>query len=100
MARVTVEDCLEHVENRFDLVIKAARRAHMLELGEADPLVPVDDDKPTVIGLREIAANLDITQTRKSLAEEEAEEAAFEDELVRRDKLSEEIVRQFREESE
>lgn len=76
MARVTVEDCLQNVENRFDLVIKAARRAHMLELGEADPQVPVDNDKPTVIALREIAEGLDITKTRRSLAEEEAAEEA------------------------
>lgn len=60
MARVTVEDCLEHVENRFALVIKAAKRAHLLELGAADPLVPADNDKPTVIALREIAAGFDI----------------------------------------
>lgn len=63
MARVTVEDCLKYVANRFDLVLKAARRAHLLELGTADPLVPVDNDKPTVIALREIAENKDITQT-------------------------------------
>lgn len=60
MARVTVEDCLQHVENRFALVIKAARRAHLLEMGAADPLVPADNDKPTVIALREIAAGFDI----------------------------------------
>lgn len=60
MARVTVEDCLQHVENRFALVLKAAKRAHLLELGAADPLVPSDNDKPTVIALREIASGLDI----------------------------------------
>ena len=60
MARVTVEDCLAHVENRFALVIKAAKRAHLLEMGAADPLVPVDQDKPTVVALREIAAGFDI----------------------------------------
>lgn len=79
MARVTVEDCLENVENRFDLVIKASKRAHMLELGEADPQVPVDNDKPTVIALREIAENKDITKTRKSALEEE--DAAEETEI-------------------
>ena len=62
MARVTVEDCLENVKNRFDLVIKAAERAHALEMGAADPLVPVDGDKPCVIALREIAEGLDINQ--------------------------------------
>ncbi len=64
MARVTVEDCLKQVENRFDLVIKSAKRAHQLELGAADPTVKRDNDKPTVIALREIAAGNDITQTR------------------------------------
>lgn len=62
MARVTVEDCLQYVENRFDLVLKAAKRAHILELGGADPMVPRDNDKPTVIALREIAAGYDVTQ--------------------------------------
>jgi DNA-directed RNA polymerase subunit omega len=60
MARVTIEDCLKNVENRFALVIKAAKRAHLLEMGAADPLVPIDNDKPTVIALREIAAGFDI----------------------------------------
>jgi DNA-directed RNA polymerase subunit omega len=64
MARVTVEDCLKKVENRFDLVIKSAKRAHQLELGAADPTVKRDNDKPTVIALREIAAGNDITKTR------------------------------------
>jgi DNA-directed RNA polymerase subunit omega len=58
MARVTVEDCLLNVENRFDLVLKAAKRAHDLELGKAEPMVPKDNDKPTVLALREIAAGL------------------------------------------
>jgi len=71
MARVTVEDCLKNVDNRFDLVIKAAKRAHLLELGAADPTVPVDNDKPTVVALREIAAGHDITKTRVSTAETE-----------------------------
>ena len=57
MARLTVEDCLDHVENRFELVRVASRRARQLAMG-ADPLVPVDNDKPTVLALREIAENL------------------------------------------
>ena len=64
MARVTVEDCLTKVKNRFDLIIKASKRAHQLELGAADPTVARDNDKPTVIALREIAAGNDITKTR------------------------------------
>lgn len=54
MARVTVEDCLEKVDNRFDLVILAAKRARQLT-GGADPTVPLENDKMTVVALREIA---------------------------------------------
>ncbi len=69
MARVTIEDCLDHVENRFDLVIKAAERAHKLELGTVDPLVPRDNDKPTVIALREIAAGFDLSEKPEAASE-------------------------------
>lgn len=62
MARVTVEDCLGKVENRFALVLLAAERAHQLEMGVSEPLVSEDNDKPTVIALREIAAGFDIAQ--------------------------------------
>jgi DNA-directed RNA polymerase subunit omega len=57
MARVTVEDCLQHVDNRFDLVLLATKRARQLYNG-VDPLVPVENDKPTVIALREIGLGL------------------------------------------
>ena len=57
MARLTVEDCLDNVENRFDLVLVAAQRARQLAMG-AEPLVAEDNDKSTVIALREIAENL------------------------------------------
>ena len=57
MARLTVEDCLDNVENRFELVLVASQRARQLAMG-ADALVPEDNDKPTVIALREIAENL------------------------------------------
>lgn len=63
MARVTVEDCLRFVDNRFDLVLKAASRAHALELGAVDPMVERENDKPTVIALREIAGGYDVTKT-------------------------------------
>jgi DNA-directed RNA polymerase subunit omega len=56
MARITVEDCLEHVANRFELVILAAKRARQLTRGSVDPTVPWENDKPTVVALREIAA--------------------------------------------
>lgn len=55
MARVTVEDCLEFVDNRFQLVMVASKRARQLAVEGADPLVPEENDKPTVIALREIA---------------------------------------------
>ena len=55
MARVTVEDCLEHVANRFELVIVASKRARQMATGGKDPMVQEESDKPTVIALREIA---------------------------------------------
>lgn len=55
MARVTVEDCLDHVDNRFKLVLLASKRARQLEKG-ADEFVPRGKDKDTVLALREIAA--------------------------------------------
>lgn len=57
MARLTVEDCLENVENRFELVLLAARRARQLAMG-ADAQVALDNDKPTVLALREIAEGI------------------------------------------
>jgi DNA-directed RNA polymerase subunit omega len=57
MARITVEDCLENIDNRFELVLTATKRARQIGHG-AEPLVPEENDKPTVIALREIAAGL------------------------------------------
>ena len=54
MARITVEDYLVRVDNRFELVLIAARRARDLALGR-EPLVPRENDKPTVVALRELA---------------------------------------------
>lgn len=54
MARITVTDCLEHVDNRFQLVLVATKRARQLILGAA-PMVDPENDKPTIIALREIA---------------------------------------------
>ena len=55
MARITVEDCLHNVDNLFQLVLLAAQRARRLANG-AEPTVPLENDKPTVVALREIAA--------------------------------------------
>lgn len=57
MARITVEDCLKQIDNQFDLVVVAAKRARRLANGAA-PLVELENDKPTVLALREIAAGL------------------------------------------
>jgi DNA-directed RNA polymerase subunit omega len=55
MARVTIEDCLDNVDNRFQLVLVATKRARQILLG-GQPMVEEDNDKPTVLALREIAA--------------------------------------------
>lgn len=67
MARLTVEDCLPFVDNRFDLVLKAAKRARQIEKG-AEPQVPWNHDKPTVLSLREIALGI-VNTTPASIAE-------------------------------
>lgn len=57
MARLTVEDCLEQLDNRYELVLLAAKRARQLAMG-LPSLIDEDSDKPTVIALREIAEGL------------------------------------------
>jgi DNA-directed RNA polymerase subunit omega len=54
MARITVEDCLDNIDNIFEMVLVASKRARRVAHG-ADPLVELENDKPTVIALREIA---------------------------------------------
>lgn len=61
MARITVDDCLKRIDNRFNLVLLATTRARHLASGTAEPLIPWQNDKPTVVALREIAQGL-ITQ--------------------------------------
>lgn len=58
MARITVEDCLENVDNRFELVMVASKRARAIATGGKEPLVAEEGDKPTVLALREIAGRL------------------------------------------
>ena len=80
MARVTVEDCLDNVTNRYELVLLASKRARQIVLG-SDPLVPADDDKPTVIALREIAEDLvnneNIDEINRQNDDEELTEDVF-----------------------
>ncbi len=55
MARITIEDCLKNVDNRFELILVASKRARQLAKGVVEPTVETDNDKPTVLALREIA---------------------------------------------
>ena len=83
MARVTVEDCLDKVQNRFELVLVAAKRAHQLNSGGFRSTLDVAKDKPTVLALREIEAGL----IDASIL---TEEYAMEEELNAQEKLAEE----------
>ena len=75
MARITVEDCIEKIPNRFELVLAAAKRARQIARGSPQ-LVPCENDKPTVIALREIAEGM----VDKSILEEMPESVLAEDE--------------------
>ncbi|MCR9261699.1 MAG: DNA-directed RNA polymerase subunit omega [Pseudomonadaceae bacterium] len=80
MARVTVEDCLDHVDNRFDLVMLATRRARSLRAYGNEPLVPEENDKATVIALREIAEGLishEMLDSQEVSQEDEDVEVSF-----------------------
>lgn len=74
MARITVEDCLDHVDNRFDLVLLATKRARQLANG-VEPTLPWENDKPTVMALREIAAG-NISRSMVQEAQREMDETA------------------------
>ena len=82
MARVTVQDAVEKIGNRFDLILTAARRARQLQLNQSALLVPEDNDKPTVIALREIEKGLinqdimDAQEFQEMAKVQETEEAA------------------------
>ncbi|EOF4705039.1 DNA-directed RNA polymerase subunit omega [Klebsiella sp. RHBSTW-00484] len=79
MARVTVQDAVEKIGNRFDLVLVAARRARQMQTGGKDPLVPEENDKTTVIALREIEEGLinnkilDVRERQEQQEQEAAE---------------------------
>lgn len=73
MARITVEDCLENIHNRFELVLTATKRARQIGHG-SEPLVEEENDKPTVIALREIADGL-IDSERVDVLQAEIEAA-------------------------
>ena len=78
MARVTVQDAVEKIGNRFDLVLVAARRARQMQVGGKDPLVPEENDRTTVIALREIEEGLinnQILDVRERQEQQEQEAA-------------------------
>ena len=77
MARITVEDCLKQVESRFELVLKAAERARDLINTSAEPLIDSEDDKPTIIALREIGQGV---LTEENLASSDTEEVFLDNE--------------------
>ena len=83
MARVTVEECLDFVDNRFELVLVAAKRAHQLSSGGYKSTLDMGKDKPTVVALREIEAGL----INASIL---TEEYAMEEELNAQEKLADE----------
>ena len=73
MARITVEDCIEKITNRFELVLLATKRARQITRGST-PLLEVENDKPTVIALREIAAGKIDPTALNEMVEEPQEE--------------------------
>lgn len=82
MARITVEDCLENVDNRFELVLLASKRARQLANGR-EPTVPWENDKPTVVALREIAAgNITAAIMNQVSAQEHAGESRVGDQEI------------------
>jgi DNA-directed RNA polymerase subunit omega len=103
MARITVEDCLDHVDNRFDLTLLASKRARSLVMTAKDPKVAWENDKATVVALREIAAGYtdfsepkveeEVFITPSDLAQDEvASEEVASDEVASEEVASEEVV--------
>ncbi|MDQ7074620.1 MAG: DNA-directed RNA polymerase subunit omega [Gammaproteobacteria bacterium] len=86
MARVTVQDCLDNVDNRFHLVMAAAKRARQIAMG-AEPMVEEDNDKPTVLALREIAEGKTSIEALNGSGAEVSETAA----VVSEDEVKKEV---------
>lgn len=95
MARITVEDCLDHVDNRFDLVLLGTKRARQLA-GGVEPMLPWQNDKPTVMALREIASGVLSAETIAA-AEKEEEETTKSLEQVLAEELAADRQREARE---
>src|SRR5210317_145547 len=85
MARVTVEDCLKYIPNRFDLILVAAKRAHQLNSGGFKSTLDVGKDKPAIVALREIEEGL----IDESILTEEYE---MEEELSAQDQINQQTL--------
>ncbi len=101
MARITVEDCLTRIPNRFDLVLVASKRARQLSKGK-EATLSWDNDKPTVLALREIAeGNVDASILKEVNVREEIEEVVVEQDDFRQrleQELQQELQQEFRQE--
>jgi DNA-directed RNA polymerase subunit omega len=101
MARITVEDCLTHIPNRFDLVLVASKRARQLSKGKETTL-PWDNDKPTVLALREIAeGTVDASILKQVNVREDIDEVIVEQDDFRKrleQELQQELQQEFRHE--
>jgi DNA-directed RNA polymerase subunit omega len=101
MARITVEDCLTHIPNRFDLVLVASKRARQLSKGK-EATLPWDNDKPTVLALREIAERtVDASILKEVNVREEIDEVMVEQDDFRKrleQELQQELQQEFRHE--
>jgi DNA-directed RNA polymerase subunit omega len=101
MARITVEDCLTLIPNRFDLVLVASKRARQLSKGK-EATLPWDNDKPTVLALREIAeGTVDASILKEVNVREEVDEGMVEQDDFRKrleQELQQELQQEFRHE--
>lgn len=101
MARITVEDCLTRIPNRFDLVLVASKRARQLSKGK-EATLSWDNDKPTVLALREIAeGNVDASILKEVNVREEIAEVVVEQDDFRQrleQELQQELQQEFRQE--
>lgn len=98
MARITVEDCLNQIPNQFELVVVAAKRARRLANG-AEPLLDRENDKPTVVALREIAEGLvtrdvldEVDQPPEDLLARESAEGLLSGPPLRMDRLDDDLT--------
>jgi len=82
MARVTVEDAVDRIGNRFDLIMVASKRARQLATGGKEAMVDWDNDKPTVVALREIEENLVSAENIDKLGAPPVEEIIEDEEVI------------------